>query len=94
MASVLGQALDLLRDGKPARLTEPKDDEEARLFRQAQLLTAKPVLYVCNAAEIGRAFSPPQATIPAIALALPSALRPRAPKSSPPEGLSAVTSQR
>ena len=51
MASVLGQALDLLRDGKPARLTEPKDDEEARMFRQAQLLTAKPVLYVCNVAE-------------------------------------------
>ena len=37
-ASVLGQALDLLRDGKPARLTEPKDDEEARVFGQAQLL--------------------------------------------------------
>ncbi len=51
MASVLGQALDLLRDGKPARLTQPKDDEEARLFAQAQLLTAKPVLYVCNVAE-------------------------------------------
>ncbi len=48
---VLGQALDLLRDGKPARLVEPKDDEEARLFEQAQLLTAKPVLYVCNVAE-------------------------------------------
>ncbi|ALE16400.1 GTP-binding and nucleic acid-binding protein YchF [Altererythrobacter epoxidivorans] len=51
MASVLGQALELLRDGKPARLTEPKDDEEERVFRQAQLLTAKPVLYVCNVAE-------------------------------------------
>jgi len=50
-ASVLGQALGLLREGKPARLTEPKDDEEARIFRQAQLLTAKPVLYVCNVAE-------------------------------------------
>ena len=50
-ASVLGQALELLREGKPARLTEPKDDEEARIFRQAQLLTAKPVLYVCNVAE-------------------------------------------
>jgi ribosome-binding ATPase YchF (GTP1/OBG family) len=44
MASVLGQALELLREGKPARLTEPKDDEEARVFAQAQLLTAKPVL--------------------------------------------------
>jgi GTP-binding protein YchF len=50
-ASVLGQALELLREGKPARLTEPKDDEEARLLAQAQLLTAKPVLYVCNVAE-------------------------------------------
>jgi GTP-binding protein YchF len=51
LASVLGQALELLREGKPARLTEPKDDEEQRVFEQAQLLTAKPVLYVCNVAE-------------------------------------------
>ncbi len=51
IASVLGQALELLREGKPARLTEPQDDEEARVFAQAQLLTAKPVLYVCNVAE-------------------------------------------
>ncbi len=51
MASVLGQALELLRDGKPARLVEPGSDDEARVFAQAQLLTAKPVLYVCNVAE-------------------------------------------
>ncbi|SHN54375.1 redox-regulated ATPase YchF [Erythrobacter sanguineus] len=51
MASVLGQALKLLREGKPARLTVPGDEEEERLFKQAQLLTAKPVLYVCNVAE-------------------------------------------
>ena len=60
-ASVLGQALDLLREGKPARLVEPRDDEEARVFSQAQLLTAKPVLYVCNVNEEdaanGNAFS-------------------------------------
>ena len=60
-ASVLGQALELLREGKPARLTKPADEEEARVFRQAQLLTAKPVLYVCNveeeAAAEGNAFS-------------------------------------
>ena len=60
-ASVLGQALELLRDGKPARLTEPKDDEEARVLRTAQLLTSKPVLYVCNvdegSAANGNAFS-------------------------------------
>jgi hypothetical protein len=60
-ASVLGQALELLREGKPARLTKPADEEEERVFRQAQLLTAKPVLYVCNveeeAAAEGNAFS-------------------------------------
>ncbi|WP_010542629.1 redox-regulated ATPase YchF [Sphingomonas elodea] len=50
-ASVLGQALELLRDGKPARLTVPKDEDEARHLRIAQLLTAKPVLYVCNVNE-------------------------------------------
>jgi len=50
-ASVLGQALDLLREGKPARLTRPRDEEERRHFDQAQLLTAKPVLYVCNVDE-------------------------------------------
>ena len=50
-AAVLGQALDLLREGKPARLTQPGDAEEARVFAQAQLITAKPVLYVCNVDE-------------------------------------------
>jgi GTP-binding protein YchF len=50
-ASVLGQTLDLLREGKPARLTVPKDEDEARIFQQAQLLTSKPVLYVCNVDE-------------------------------------------
>ncbi|MBV1687273.1 redox-regulated ATPase YchF [Novosphingobium sp. G106] len=61
VASVLGQALELLREGKPARLTQPKDEEEERVFKQAQLLTSKPVLYVCNveeeAAAEGNAFS-------------------------------------
>jgi len=60
-ASVLGQTLELLREGKPARLTEPKDEEEARVLRTAQLLTSKPVLYVCNvdegSAANGNAFS-------------------------------------
>ncbi|SKB81010.1 redox-regulated ATPase YchF [Sphingopyxis flava] len=54
-ASVLGQALDLLRAGKPARLTEPKDVEEERILKQAQLLTTKPVLYVCNVEEASAA---------------------------------------
>jgi GTP-binding protein YchF len=50
-ASVLGQALELLRASRPARLTQPKDAEEAKALSRAQLLTAKPVLYVCNVDE-------------------------------------------
>jgi GTP-binding protein YchF len=50
-ASVLSQALDLLRDSKPARLVKPKDPEESHALQRAQLLTAKPVLYVCNVDE-------------------------------------------
>ncbi len=60
-ATVLGRALDLLRAGQPARLVEANDPDEARHLAQAQLLTAKPVLYVCNveesAAADGNAFS-------------------------------------
>ena len=50
-ASVLGQALDLLRASSPARLVQPKDAEETKALERAQLLTAKPVLYVCNVDE-------------------------------------------
>jgi GTP-binding protein YchF len=54
-ASVLGQALELLRSSRPARLTRPKDAEEAKMLQRAQLLTAKPVLYVCNVDEANAA---------------------------------------
>jgi ribosome-binding ATPase len=50
-ARVLGEALELLRDSKPARLAEPRDHEEKLALDRAQLLTAKPVLYVCNVDE-------------------------------------------
>ena len=50
-AAVLSPVLDLLREGKPARLGRPSDPEEAAIFEQAQLLTGKPVLYVCNVEE-------------------------------------------
>jgi ribosome-binding ATPase len=50
-ASVLGQALELLRDSRPVRFTEPKDDDEKKALDRAQLLTAKPILYVCNVDE-------------------------------------------
>ncbi len=54
-AAVLGRALELLTAGKPARLTVPDGDDEARIFAQAQLLTSKPVLYVCNVDEAAAA---------------------------------------
>ncbi|WP_310532049.1 redox-regulated ATPase YchF [Novosphingobium sp.] len=51
IAAVLAPALELLREGKPARLARPEGEDELRVFNQAQLLTAKPVLYVCNVDE-------------------------------------------
>ena len=54
-AAVLGRALDLLREGQPARLTEAQGEDEARALAQAQLLTSKPVLYVCNVEEAAAA---------------------------------------
>jgi hypothetical protein len=47
---LMGRALPLLREGKPARLLKVKDDER-KSFEALGLLTAKPVLYVCNVDE-------------------------------------------
>ena len=44
------RSLGVLRDGKPARVVELADDER-KPFKMLQLLTAKPVLYVCNVEE-------------------------------------------
>lgn len=41
----------LLDEGKPARLFEPSDEDQKKAFRMLQLLSAKPILYVCNVAE-------------------------------------------
>ncbi|WP_167647394.1 redox-regulated ATPase YchF [Mameliella alba] len=43
-------ALAALEEGKPARVVEV-DDEDAKAWRMLQLLTSKPVLYVCNVDE-------------------------------------------
>jgi len=48
--SLMKQALALLQDGKPARMLEVKEDEK-EAFNRLQLLTTKPVLYVCNVNE-------------------------------------------
>ena len=43
-------ALEMLEAGKPARLVKV-DAEDAKAWRMMQLLTSKPVLYVCNVSE-------------------------------------------
>ena len=48
--ALMETALKLLQDGKPARVMEVDKDDEVR-FRRLQLLTSKPVLYVCNVDE-------------------------------------------
>jgi GTP-binding protein YchF len=48
--ALMTKALVLLRDGKPARLAE-LSNEEREPFSQLGLMTAKPVLYVCNVEE-------------------------------------------
>ncbi len=40
----------MLEDGQPARIVEV-DEEDAKAWKLLQLLTTKPVLYVCNVAE-------------------------------------------
>jgi GTP-binding protein YchF len=48
------RALILLRAGKSARLVQRLPDEE-KAFRELQLLTSKPALYVCNVDEASAA---------------------------------------
>ncbi len=52
--ALMDKALALLRAGKPARLAE-LTPEEAPAYAALQLLTAKPVLYVCNVDEASAA---------------------------------------
>ena len=58
--AVMEKALAPLREGRPAR-TAQVTPEELPIFRALQLLTSKPVVYVCNveesAAASGNAFS-------------------------------------
>jgi len=49
-----GRCLALLREGKPARLTQVKPEEQ-KLFNGLGLLSSKPVLYVCNVEEAAAA---------------------------------------
>lgn len=42
---------DALDAGEPARTVTPSDEDEERWMKMTQLITSKPVLYVCNVSE-------------------------------------------
>jgi len=51
--TIMGPIITALRDGKPARTAIPAGEEETA--RRLQLMTTKPVLYVCNVEEASAA---------------------------------------
>ncbi len=52
MMLALGEKIrDALSDGKPARTVGPADEDERKAIKMLQLLTSKPILYVCNVSE-------------------------------------------
>jgi len=65
---LLRAALAVLEDGQPARVVDV-DAEDAKAWKMLQLLTTKPILYVCNVDESsaaqGNAFSEKVATMAA-----------------------------
>jgi GTP-binding protein YchF len=60
-AAVMEKLLRVAAEGKPIRTYKANDAEEQKIIKNFQLLTAKPVLYVCNVEEAsaasGNAFS-------------------------------------
>jgi GTP-binding protein YchF len=60
LLEIMQAALVVLKEGKPARLTK-RTHEQEKQFRELGLMTAKPVLYVCNvdeaSADKGNSFS-------------------------------------
>jgi GTP-binding protein YchF len=50
-AEVAKKVLEVLKDGKAARLTQIKSAEEDKILRELQLITSKPQLFVCNLKE-------------------------------------------
>jgi GTP-binding protein YchF len=53
LVAIMEPLVEALREGRPARSAIPKGQEEA--VRRLQLLTSKPVLYVCNVEEAAAA---------------------------------------
>ncbi len=47
----LSKIKEALEQGKSARVVVPENDDEVKLMNDLQLLTSKPVMYVCNVEE-------------------------------------------
>ena len=51
IVAMIERVLPVVNAGNPARLVETKDADERRVLKNLQLLTTKPVMYVCNVDE-------------------------------------------
>ena len=51
LAAIMGPLVEALKDGKPARTVVFDNKEDVKIAKSLQLLTYKPVLYVCNVDE-------------------------------------------
>jgi ribosome-binding ATPase len=49
--AMMERAIKVLQDGKPAIAVNPKDKADKKLLDSLQLLTSKPVMFVCNVDE-------------------------------------------
>ena len=52
---LMERVLKAVADGRPARSVEPRDPAERKMLAAMQLLTAKPVMFVCNVDEAAAA---------------------------------------
>ena len=48
---VLIKIRDILKEGKMAKEFQPSSDSEERILKMAQLLTSKPMIYLCNISD-------------------------------------------
>lgn len=48
---LIDRTIPLLKEGRPARFVELKNEDEEKAFKELQLLTSKPILYICNVDE-------------------------------------------
>jgi len=49
--AIIEKVIPLLKEGKPARLVELANEDEEYAFAGMQLLSSKPILYICNVDE-------------------------------------------